>query len=345
MRCRPTTRPLCGGGRPGIRHVTCCLFPLRHRPVTNPFRFRLNPHLERSPVRRNRVVSLDVGAAAGHRASDRLSAPASIIKPAGRPCVHGKFLFVGDEKLYIRGVTYGTFRPRADGTEVPEPEVVERDFAAMAANGFNAVRLYSVPPVWLLDAAQRHGLRVMIGLPVERYIGFLAEKKKAPDIEEVVRAGVRASAGHPAVLCYAVGNEIPASLARWFGATRVERYLERLYCAAKDEAPDSLVTYVNYPSTEYLRLEVFEFACYHVYLESQDRLRAYLARLQTLAGERPLVMSEIGLDSRRNGEDVQARMLDWQGRPPLAPACAGGFAYPGTDEWHRSGADGDDWDF
>src|SRR5258705_8764118 len=175
MRCRPTTRPLCGGGRPGIRHVTCCLFPLRHRPVTNPFRFRLNPHLERSPVRPIRVASLAVGAAAGHRASDRLSAPASIIKPAGRPCVHGKFLFVGNEKLYIRGVTYGTFRPRADGTEVPEPDVVERDFAAMAANGFNAVRLYSVPPIWLLDAPQRHGLPVMIGLPVERYIGFLAE--------------------------------------------------------------------------------------------------------------------------------------------------------------------------
>ncbi len=292
-----------------------------------------------------RVASRAVGAAAGHRASDRHSAPASIIKPAGRPCVHGKFLFVGDEKLYIRGVTYGTFRPRADGTEVPEPDVVERDFAAMAANGFNAVRLYSVPPIWLLDAAQRHGLRVMIGLPVERYIGFLAEKKKAPDIEELVRAGVRASAGHPAVLCYAVGNEIPASLARWFGATRVERYLERLYCAAKDEAPHSLVTYVNYPSTEYLRLEFLDFACYNVYLESQDRLKAYLARLQTLAGERPLVMSEIGLDSRRNGEDVQARMLDWQVRTAFAAGCAGAFAYAWTDEWHRSGADVHDWDF
>jgi hypothetical protein len=28
-----------------------------------------------------------------------------------RPKVQGKFLFVGDEKLWIRGVTYGTFRP------------------------------------------------------------------------------------------------------------------------------------------------------------------------------------------------------------------------------------------
>ena len=27
-----------------------------------------------------------------------------------RPRVHGKFIFVGDEKFYLRGVTYGTFK-------------------------------------------------------------------------------------------------------------------------------------------------------------------------------------------------------------------------------------------
>src|SRR5439155_1583144 len=82
----------------------------------------------------------------------------------GRLTARGKFLYVGDEKFYIRGVTYGTFQPRADGSEVPEPDVVEQDFALMAAHGINAVRTYTVPPRWLLDAAARHGLRVMIGL-------------------------------------------------------------------------------------------------------------------------------------------------------------------------------------
>jgi len=265
---------------------------------------------------------------------------------AARPRARGKFLFVGNEKLYVRGVTYGTFRPRADGTEVPEPAVVERDFALMAANGINAIRTYSVPPRWLLDAAQRHNLRVMVGLPVERYIGFLADKRRdAPDIEALVRTGVRACAGHPALLCYAVGNEIPAPVARWFGRRRVERYLERLYRAAKDEDPEGLVTYVNYPSTEYLRLDFLDFMCFNVYLESQQRLQAYLARLHTLAGERPVVMSEIGLDSRRHGEHLQARTLDWQVRSAFATGCAGAFVYAWTDEWHRSGEDVEDWDF
>src|SRR5437899_10251507 len=294
--------------------------------------------MSRDALDTSQVLPVDVG---------RPMAPAFPLPPlVGRPSIRGKFFFVGDQKLYPRGVTYGTFRPRADGSEVPEPDVVERDFAGMAAHGFNAVRVYTVPPRWLLDAAERHGLRVMVGVPVERYIGFLADKRKdAPDLAQIVRAAVRACADHPAVLCYAIGNEIPASVARWFGRRRVERFLERLYRAAKDEAPDSLVTYVNYPSTEYLQLDFLDFLCFNVYLESQQRLQGYLARLHILAGERPVVMSELGLDSRRHGEHLQARTLDWQVRSAFAGGCAGAFVYAWTDEWHRSGEDVEDWDF
>src|SRR3990172_13128888 len=100
--------------------------------------------------------------------------PASMSEPIvvnSRLRLRGKFIFLGDDKLYIRGVTYGTFRPREDGSEYPDPDVVEQDFALMAANGLNAVRTYTVPPRSLLDAAQNHGLHVMVGLPLERYVG------------------------------------------------------------------------------------------------------------------------------------------------------------------------------
>jgi len=97
----------------------------------------------------------------------RLGVPTKRMASA-RPQVRGKFIFVGDEKFYVRGVTYGTFRANDEGEEFPAPEVVEHDFEQMAANGVNAVRTYTPPPLWLLDAAQRHGLRIMAGLPVER---------------------------------------------------------------------------------------------------------------------------------------------------------------------------------
>src|SRR3712207_4168666 len=126
--------------------------------------------------------------------------------PHRRPRARGKFLFVGDEKLYVRGVTYGTFRSDRDGNEYHDLDAVGRDFAQIAASGLNAVRTYTVPPRWLLDAAQRHGLRVMVGLPWEQHVAFLDDRARARDIEQRVRVGVRACAGHPAVLAYAIGN-------------------------------------------------------------------------------------------------------------------------------------------
>jgi GT2 family glycosyltransferase len=265
------------------------------------------------------------------------------ILPA-RPAVRGKFLYAGDEKLYVRGVTYGTFRPDHEGNEFRE-EDVERDFAAMVAAGVNAVRTYSVPPRWLLDTAAHHGLRVMVGLPWEQHVTFLDDDRRVRSIEERVRAGVRACEGHPAVLCYVVGNEIPTPIVRWHGRRPIERFVERLYRAAKSEDPDGLVAYVNYPSTEYLSLPFVDLVCFNVYLEERQPFAAYLARLQKLAGDKPLVIAEVGLDSRRHGLQRQAEVLDWQIRTSFAAGCAGVFAYAWTDEWHRGGFEITDWDF
>jgi len=262
-----------------------------------------------------------------------------------RPRANGKFLSAGREKLFVRGVTYGTFHTGPGGTELYDPAVVERDFASMSAHGINAVRTYTVPPRWLLDLAGRHGLRVMAGLPWEQHVAFLDSAATASSIEARVRQGVRSCAGHPALLCYAIGNEIPSSIVRWHGRYRVERFLRRLYRAVKDEDPQGLVTYVNYPSTEYLHLPFLDFVCFNVYLESREALAAYIGRLQVLAGDRPLVIAEIGLDSRRNGLEAQAAMLDWQIRTVFAGGCAGAFAFAWTDEWHRGGFEIEDWDF
>ncbi len=185
----------------------------------------------------------------------------------------------------------------------------------------------------------------MVGLPWEQHVAFLDDRAVREDIERRIREAVRSCTGHPAILCYAVGNEIPAPIVRWHGRRRVERFLGRLCGAVRAEDPTALVTYVNYPTTEYLELPFLDLACFNVYLESQERLAAYLARLQNLVGDRPLMMSEIGLDSRRNGLVRQARSLYWQVRTTFAAGAAGAFVFAWTDEWHRGGYDVEDWDF
>jgi len=271
------------------------------------------------------------------------SSPAT--SPALRPQARGKFLFTGEEKLYVRGVTYGTFQPRADGDQFPEPAVVASDFAQMAAHGVNAVRTYTTPPRWLLDCAWENGLRVMVGLAAEREVGYLNDTRDLSSIEGRFRERVRSCLGHPAVLCYAIGNEIPAAVVRWFGRRRIEHFLARLAAVIREEDPEALVTYVNYPSTEYLDLPFVDLLGFNVYLESMEKYEAYLPRLQNLAGERPLLITELGLDSMRGGLDAQAEMIGRQVRSSFAWGASGVFVYAWTDEWYRGGEEVFDWDF
>ena len=275
--------------------------------------------------------------------------PTSAVECGGneRPEVRGKFLFVGEKKFWVKGVTYGTFRPSADaeGAQFPDRPRVNSDFAQMAAAGFNTVRVYTPPPRWLLDVAQLHSLKVMVGLPWAQHVAFLDRPGMADEIIKQLRPDVRTCAGHPALLCFAVGNEIPASIVRWSQPRRVERFIRRLYDAVKQEDAAALVTYVNFPTTEFLRLPFLDLFCFNVYLESREPLEAYLARLQNIAGEKPLLMAEIGLDSRRNGEDKQAESLHWQVRTAFAAGCVGAMIFAWTDEWYRGGHEIDDWDF
>jgi glycosyltransferase involved in cell wall biosynthesis len=259
-----------------------------------------------------------------------------------RPTVRGKALFVGTQKLLVRGVTYGPFSSEPGGGF--DPETAARDFRQMVGVGINAIRLYSHPERWLLDLAREHHLYVMVGVPWEQHIAFL-DTGAADGIERTVREAVRVCAGHPAILCYAIGNEIPASIVRWHGRQRVERFLARLARAAREEDTGALVTYVNFPPTEYLRLPSFDFLSFNVYLERRELLERYLARLQNIADDRPLLLAEIGLDSARNGERQQASSLAWQLEVAAAAGCAGTFVFAWTDEWHRGGHEILDWDF
>ena len=264
-----------------------------------------------------------------------------------RPRVVGKFIHIAGQKFYIKGVSYGAFKPDVYKREFQDSAQIEHDFALMAAHGINTVRIpHTMPPRSLLDIAFRHGLQVMVGLSAEQYVGYLIDtNKSAPNITATVREKVRTVKGHPALLCYAIGNEIAAPVARWLGHKKVESYLRKICDVVNEEDPEGLVTYDNYPTTEYLQLPFLDLVCFNVYLESQDRLCAYLARLQSIAGDRPLIMSEVGLDAMRNGEAKQAEVLEWQVRTSFARGCAGVVVFSWTDEWYRAGAEVEDWAF
>src|SRR5579872_3340791 len=264
---------------------------------------------------------------------------------AGRVAADGKFLRVGDERFLVKGVTYGTFAPDAQGYQFPSIAQVAEDFRQMAALGINTVRTYTPPRRDLLDEAARQGLRVMVGLPWSQHVAFLDDRALQRQIRLELVARVAELGDHPALLTFALGNEIPSGIVRWHGRMRIERFLRGLYELAKSVSPESLFTYVNFPPTEFLDLSFLDICAFNVYLHREADLRAYLARLQHIAGQKPLLLAEAGADSIRESEDGQAAITAMHLRVAFEEGACGAIAFAWTDEWWRGGHPVADWNF
>ncbi|HZR81278.1 MAG TPA: glycosyltransferase, partial [Candidatus Binatia bacterium] len=245
----------------------------------------------------------------------------------------GKFFFVGDRKFYLKGVSYGPFRPGDDGAPFPAAALARLDFRLMRELGANTLRTFTPPPDRILDLAAEEGLRVVVGIPWAQQICFLEDSRIARDARARVRAAARDVGRHPAVLALFVGNETPPDVVRWQRPERVQDFLRSLYLEAKEQAPETLVSYANYPPTEYLDLDFLDFLSFNVYLHREPDFRRYLMRLQNLAEDKPLVLSEFGMDSIREGADAQAATLGWQVRAAFELGAAGSVIFSWTDDW------------
>lgn len=257
----------------------------------------------------------------------------------------GKFLRLGKAKFFVKGVTYGPLAPSEDTTGTKTGVALADDLSAIAALGANTVRVYEPPSTHFLDACSAHGLRVLIGIPWADHVDFLDRDELWKSCVEKVRETVGAARGHPAVLGYFVGNEIETTMVRWLQPRKVKRLIEDLITAGRAVDPGALFAYANYPSTEYLNPDNADFLAYNIYLESEDDLTRYLGRLQNIAGDRPLLVSEFGADSLALGRAEQARIVGAGIDAIFAAGAAGAVVFAFTDEWHRGGEDVRGWDF
>lgn len=259
--------------------------------------------------------------------------------------VDGKFLACRGRRFRIKGVSYGTFAPDNDGYQFPKLSQVRDDFRVMAECGINTVRTYTVPRLDFLDEAAAAGLSVIIGIPWMQHVAFLDDKARTQSIRHGIVEEVRLIANHPATLLVALGNEIPPGVVRWHGASRVEAFLRNVYDDAKAVVPDALLTYVNYPPTEYLDLPFFDVCAFNVYLHRESDLRAYVSHLQVVAGNRPLLLTEIGADSLSEGEPGQADLAAMQVKTVFEEGACGAVVFSWTDDWWRGGQPVSDWRF
>src|SRR5262249_31227230 len=89
----------------------------------------------------------------------------------------------------------------------------------------------------------------------------------------------------------------------------------------------------------------FDICAFNVYLHREPELRAYIARLQHIAGHKPLLLAEAGADSIREGEARQAEITAMHIRTAFEEGACGAVAFAWTDEWWRGGHPVEDWAF
>ena len=269
----------------------------------------------------------------------------SQVAPAERVLADGKFFRVGAKKFHPRGVTYGPFKPDASGCTFPTPERVESDFELIQKLNANVIRTYHVPPRWFLDLAHQYGLKVLVDYYWPKHTCFLDDEESKAFARNATRQAAEALKGHPAVFAITLANEIPPDIARWYGAKKIEDFLDELAGIVKSIDPQRLVTFVNYPPTEFLQPQSLDFVSFNVYLHDPKPFANYLDRLQSLAGDKPLVLAEFGMDSMKEGEEAKSNFLSGHIEVAFRAGLAGVFIFAFTDDWHTGGHQIENWFF
>ncbi|HEY4927751.1 MAG TPA: glycosyltransferase [Acidimicrobiales bacterium] len=270
----------------------------------------------------------------------------------GRLSADGTSLMLDGSPYLLRGVSYGTFRRRPDGHALPETDRMKRDCIAIAEAGFNTIRTYEEPSIDLLDLAADWNLKILAGVYYDDWrslVGASARQRRraAADARRQIGEAASRFADDERVAALVLGNELPADVVRWVGRRAVGELLRSLADAVADVDPGMLRTYGNYPTTEYLDTEGLDLVMFNVFLENPADLRRYLARLQNLAGDRPLILGELGIDSAGDpvGELIQSELIDRSLAVATERGVAGTCVFSWTDDWWVADEPVEGWQF
>ncbi len=253
--------------------------------------------------------------------------------------VHGKYFHLDGKPHFLRTVTYGPFPPETN-------HIPEKDFPLIRNAGFDSIRIYFLPNKDFLDAAAQHGLLVIATHAWAHGCDFIDDD---PSIFSQAKASLLtwlvSHHNHPGLGAILVGNEIPPDMAHWMGDHLVNQHLDELIRAAQKVSFGLPIAYANYPSTEFLEPPSADFTAFNIYLEDPKAFASYLPRLHHLAGDRPVFLTEFGMDTQSNSEEAQAELLPRALKISRAAGLAGATLYAWSDDWFNNGQTITDWSF
>lgn len=255
--------------------------------------------------------------------------------------IRGRQFVAGDAPFLIKGIHYGPWRPGTGPNKAypyPPIEGIAGDFDLIRRAHANTVLLYDAPAS-VLDLADRRGLKVLYTFALD---WWAVGGERQPEIRAQVVERVKALRGRPALLGWVLGNEVPEAAIQERGADRIVEGLRDLYDAVKRIDPAHPVSHANWPPAKDLDLGFLDFVSFNLYPLWPPEVVAtgfgpYIAQvLRPLAHDKPLLLTEFGVNTIEATADRQAQLLrsSWTGL--VDAGAAGGVVFEFADEWWKN---------
>jgi hypothetical protein len=273
------------------------------------------------------------------RRTPRLAAAALALTTLAGPAleasdvaIRGSELLVGGRPFRVKGVHYGPWHPGTGPNKsypYPGREKISRDLAIIEGLHANTILAFE-PSDEVLDLAERHHLKVLYNFSLDWWsVGGLEHER----LQNAVIERVKAAREKPALLAWVLGNEIPGNVVVQRGERPILDGLASLYRAVKAVDARHPITHANWPPMKSLDLKFLDFSSFNVYpLWPPEVVAAgfgpYLRDvLQPIAGDKPLLITEFGVNTIEAGEAGQARLLRecWEGIGMAETVGGGGF--------------------
>jgi cellulose synthase/poly-beta-1,6-N-acetylglucosamine synthase-like glycosyltransferase len=256
--------------------------------------------------------------------------------------VRGNEIFYDGSSFNIKGVNYGPWKPGTGPNknyQYPPPAEIDKDLKLIKAANANTILVYD-PPAYVLEVAERNKLKVFCTFSINWYglqrdSSFNAQKKSIIERANSLKQS-------KALLGWVIGNEVPENALIKYGNQFYEQAIKRIYNELKKVDPVHPVTHSNWPLAKSLDLSFLDIISFNVYPvwppEVTSRGYGNYIRdiLKPIAGSKPLLITEFGINSLESGDEGQARVIKECWEEIKKQNTCGGIVFSFADEWWKN---------
>jgi GT2 family glycosyltransferase len=257
--------------------------------------------------------------------------------------VRGRDILIDGESTIIRGIHYGPWRPGTGpgrGFPYPSNDELRPDLRMIRSLNANTILVYD-PPARLLDLAMEKELNVIYTFNIEWW--RVADEAEIDLIGEEMAQRVEQLREHPAVIAWMLGNETPAWIIDQLQPAGVRAFFTGLREQVRAVDPHRPVTHGNWPLTRTFDFDqTMDIVSYNLYPFYPTEVavngfgRFIRDFLMPRVGDRPLIISEFGINTLEATPEQQAEIVSRCWYELLEAGANGGVVFAFADEWWKN---------